>query len=200
MTSNMTIIAASLLLFLYACGIRIIAGVAGFSEEQMKTQTGKKSRSREQSAANAHRWAENMAKRPPSLVETLIAFRPVFDILNAIKSGEVDAINDRPVMRGWSPNEYLETAAALDGWVSCWKRIVSGEKLTLDISPMARIQQCLATGNMIDEQTLADAIAVTYDCYQAYRRIPRKRLREYSTEEMIQIEVDRLSLSTTKDN
>ncbi|HMV06532.1 MAG TPA: hypothetical protein PKA30_13400, partial [Accumulibacter sp.] len=63
-----------------------------------------------------------------------------------------------------------------------------------------RIQQCLATGNMIDEQTLADAIAVTYDCYQAYRRIPRQRLREYSTEEMIQIEVDRLSLSTTKDN
>lgn len=196
----MILIAASLLLSLYACGIRIIAGVVGFSEEQMKTQTGKKRRSRQQSAANALRWAENRAKQPPSPVETLIAFRPVFDILNAIKSGEVDSINDRPVMRGWSTDEYLETAAALEGWVCCWQRIVSGEKLTLDMSSVERIQQCLATGNMIDEQTLADAIAVTYDCYQAYRRIPRQRLREYSTEEMIQIEVDRLSLSTTKDN
>ena len=196
----MILIAASLLLSLYACGIRIIAGVVGFSEEQMKTQTGKKRRSRQQSAANALRWAENRAKQPPSPVETLIAFRPVFDILNAIKSGEVDSINDRPVMRGWSTDEYLETAAALEGWVCCWQRMVSGEKLTLDMSSVERIQQCLATGNMIDEQTLADAIAVTYDCYQAYRRIPRQRLREYSTEEMIQIEVDRLSLSTTKDN
>ena len=197
----MSVIAALLLLFLYVGCILVLAGVAGFSEEEMKTKHGKKRLSREQRAASTLRWFEDRAKQPPSQIEAMLAFNPVFDILRGIQqSGEVDVIDGRPVMRGWSTDEYLETAAALEGWVSCWQRIVSGEKLTLDMSSVERIQQCLATGNMIDEQTLADAIAVTYDCYQAYRRIPRQRLREYSTEEMIQIEVDRLSLSTTKDN
>lgn len=197
----MSVIAALLLLFLYVGCIRVLAGVAGFSEEEMKTKHGKKRLSREQRAASTLRWFEDRAKQSPSQIEAMLAFNPVFDILRGIQqSGEVDVIDGRPVMRGWSPGEYFETAAALDGWVSCWNRIVAGEKLSLDMSSMARIQQCLTTGDMIEETTLSDAINVTHDCYQAYRKIPRHRLQEYCKEELIQIEVDRLSLSTTKDN
>lgn len=136
---------------------------------------------------------------PPHPVHAWRTFEPIFAFLQQMATGSIDAIQGRPVMRAWESNELLEVCPALDGWICCWKRIIAGEKLAIDLTPMVILYRNLKYGVMLQEPHIARAMACTNACYQAYLRIPRGRMVDYSKTEQIQIELESLGIVETQE-
>ena len=131
---------------------------------------------------------------PPHPVHAWRTFEPIYVLLDQLQTGSIDAVQGRPVMRAWESNEFVEVVPALDGWICCWKRIVAGEKLAIDLKPMVALFRNLKFGLMLQERHLIQAKDCTDACYQAYLRIPRGRMIEYSRTEQIQIELESLGI------
>lgn len=125
-------------------------------------------------------------------------FEPVYKLFDTLKSGEIDAVQGKPVMADWD-SELMEVAPALDGWICCWKRIIAGESLAIDLKPMLALYRNLKYGVMLQDRHLLQAKDCTDACYQAYLRIPRGRMIEYSKTEQIQIELESLGIVETQE-
>ena len=136
---------------------------------------------------------------PPHPVQAWRTFEPLYGLLQQLQTGSIDAVQGKPVMRAWESNELVEVVPALDGWICCWKRIVSGESLAIDLKPMLALYRNLKYGVMLQDRHLLQAKDCTDACYQAYLRIPRGRMIEYSKTEQIQIELESLGIVETQE-
>ena len=117
---------------------------------------------------------------PPHSVHAWRTFEPVYGLLDQLQTGSIDAVRGVPVMRVWESNELEEVCPALDGWICVWKRVISGESLAIDLKPMVVLYRNLKFGLMLQDRHIAQARACTDACYQAYLRIPRGRMIDYS--------------------
>lgn len=137
--------------------------------------------------------ARQRMQQKPGIIEAFRTFAPVYDLLRDLRSGYADAVQGRVVLRDWE-HEYCEAATALDGWVSCWQRIIAGENLAIDIAAVSQLQRYLGSGVLLTSEIIERAHVATDACYSAYLKIPRERLRQYSQTELIAIELDALGL------
>lgn len=94
----------------------------------------------------------------------------------------------------WGGDLY-EACPALDGWLSCWRRIVEGEKLAIDLSPLAVVHDRLRDGEQLTVEMVELARQCTDACRKAYSALPRERARSYSTTELIAVEVEACGLA-----
>lgn len=121
-------------------------------------------------------------------------FDPVYKLLDTLKTGEIDAVQGKPVMADWD-SELMEVAPALDGWISCWDRICTGESIRMDLAPMRQLQRYLANGLMLTEAMIDAARQVTDACYTIYCSLPRRITIEYCQIEEMAIKVEELGLA-----
>lgn len=157
----------------------------------MPLHAKKPSKGRKRHQRTAH--ARMNLQKTPGIFGAYTAFAPVYDLLRDLRSGEANAAQGRIVLRDWE-GDYCEAAAALEGLVGCWQRIIEGERLALDLAPLEQLQRFLAAGTMLTEALVDRVTALTDACLAVYKRIPYERLREYSRTEMVAIELDRLGL------
>ena len=135
------------------------------------------------------------SKRPPSAVQVQQTFAPIFGFLATLRTGEVWCTDSgAPIMPVWG-GELYEACPALDGWISCWQRIVEGERLAIDLSPLAVVHDRLQAGVPLTVEMVEAARRCTYACRRAYSGLPRERARSYSLTELIAVEVEACGLS-----
>ena len=91
--------------------------------------------------------------------------------------------------------ELCEAGPALDGWISCWQRIVDGERLEIDLQPLRTLHAKLAQGELLTIDLVDHCRQVTYACRKAYGRMPRARAKSYSLTELIAVEVEECGLA-----
>jgi hypothetical protein len=138
-------------------------------------------------------------QRPPSAHQVCTTFAPVFGFLSALRTGEVWCTDGgQPIMPVWGGDLY-EACPALDGWISCWQRIVDGERLEIDLQPLRELHDRLRHGEMLTLELVDHCRQVTYACRKAYGRMPRARAKSYSLTELIAVEVDVIGLSGQAD-
>ena len=134
-------------------------------------------------------------QRPPGAWQVRETFAPISAFLDALMTGEVACTDDgSPVMVVWGGDLY-EACPALDGWISCWQRIVEGERLEIDLSPLAVVHDRLQAGVPLTVEMVEAARRCTYACRRAYSGLPRERARSYSLTELIAVEVEACGLS-----
>ncbi len=148
---------------------------------------------------NVRKTAHSPIHQRPHPVQAWRAFEPIYALLDQLRAGEVDAVRGRPVMRDWGSNELLEVGPALEGWIGCWQRIIDGERLPIDLTALRQVQRFLANDLMLNPDLVDRARTITDACYQAYLRIPRGRMIEYSKTEQIQIELESLGIVETQE-
>ena len=139
------------------------------------------------------------SKRPPSAVQVQQTFAPIFGFLATLRTGEVWCTDSgSPVMPVWG-GELYEACPALDGWISCWQRIVEGERLAIDLSPLAVVHDRLQAGVPLTVEMVEAARRCTYACRRAYSGLPRERARSYSLTELIAVEVEACGLAQSSE-
>lgn len=142
---------------------------------------------------NAGKTARAPGHKPVHIWHVWRTFEPIYTLLADLRRGEIDTVRGAPIMADWD-GELMEVAPALDGWIGCWQRIVDGEGLAIDLTPLRRVQRYLANGVLMTPEMVDAAMTVTNACYQAYCRIPRERAISYSNTEQIAIEMDELGI------
>ena len=95
----------------------------------------------------------------------------------------------------WGGDLY-EACPALDGWLSCWRRIVEGERLEIDLSPLFVVHDRLRNGEQLTVEMVEEARQCTFACRMAYSALPRERARSYSMTELIAVEVEACGLAS----
>ena len=138
---------------------------------------------------NPGKTARQDMQRAPHIHQAYQTFEPLYQLLDVLKRGEIDAVEERPIMQIWG-GDRCEVCPALEGWVSCWERIVAGESLPIDLSSLRRLYQAMVAGDLLTIDLIRAAETVTDRCYAAYLTIPRDRLISYSMTEQIQIELE----------
>jgi len=159
-------------------------------------------------------------QRPPSARRGGAAFAPIFGFLAALRTGEIWCTDaGAAIMPVWG-GELCAAGPALDGWISCWQRIVDGERLDIDLQPLRTLHAKLDQGEMLTldlvdhcrqasvnaaskleqgEMLTLDLVdhcrQVTYACRRAYGRMPRARAKSYSLTELIAVEVEECGLA-----
>ncbi len=134
-------------------------------------------------------------QRPPGAWKVRETFAPISAFLDTLLTGEVPCTDDgAPVMIVWGGDLY-EACPALDGWLSCWRRIVEGERLEIDLSPLTVVHDRLRDGEQLTVEMVEEARRCTDACRNAYSALPRERARSYSTTELIAVEVDACGLA-----
>ncbi|MBK6414045.1 hypothetical protein [Sphingopyxis sp.] len=143
---------------------------------------------------NRTKTAAQDLSRPPHMWQVWRTFEPLYQLFDSLRDGEIDAVGGVPVMPIWGRGEVMEVPPVLDGWVCCWERIVAGEGLPIDLSPLRQMQRYLANGVMMTSELLRRARAVTDQCYRAYAAMPRERAISYTRTEQIAIELESLGI------
>lgn len=139
---------------------------------------------------NVRKTARSPLHHRPHPVQSWRAFAPIYALLDQLATGQVDAVRGRPVMRDWGSSELLEVGPALEGWIDCWQRIIDGERLPIDLTPLRQVQRFLTNDLMLTPELVEIARRITDSCYQAYSSIPRERTISYSKTEQIAIALD----------
>lgn len=140
---------------------------------------------------------QNMALRPHPF-HVFRTFQPIISLLIQLRRDEVYAERGKPIMQDWS-GEWMEIGPAMEGWHDCWIRIIRGEGLDIDVSPIKKLARWLANGVPIPIELVEQVQVVTEQCMKAYAQIPRERSIRYSRDECIQVEIDKRGLSTGGD-
>ena len=138
---------------------------------------------------NPRKIAIQDMQKVPHIHQALQTFQPIYELIDVLKRGEIDAVDNRPIMQIWG-GDRCEVCPALEGWVACWDRIIAGELLSIDVAPLRRLYQALVAGDLLTLEIIQAAKTVTDHCYAAYLTIPRERLISYSMTEQIQIELE----------
>lgn len=147
---------------------------------------------------NRRKTAVQDLRRPPHIHQALQTFFPIYGLLANLESGEISAVDGQPIMGIWG-GDYCEVDTPLDGWISCWERIVSGERVPIDLSPLRTLRDRLREDEMLDDELISAAKRVTDQCYQVYLSTPRARMISYSKTEEIAITLDELGLLAPAD-
>ncbi len=142
---------------------------------------------------NIRKTARQPLHKPPHIWQVWRTFEPIYRLLDLLRGGEIDAVAGQPVMVDWG-GDLIEVAPALEGWASCWQRIIGGEGLSIDLAPLRQMQRYLANGELLTVDLIDQVTAITDQCYQAYARMPRERAISYSKTEQIAIEMDDLCI------
>lgn len=129
---------------------------------------------------------------PPTRGQAADTFLPVYILLRDLLRGEVDSVQGKPIMRVWDvwDGEACEVCPALEGWISCWQRIIEGERLAIDLAPLRQVNRYLEHSVLLPPDLVQRAKLVTEECMAAYLRIPRARLQSYSRTEQIAVEIE----------
>lgn len=134
-------------------------------------------------------------QRPPSARQVCATFAPIFGFLAALRTGEIWCTDaGAAIMPVWG-GELCEAGPALEGWISCWQRIVDGERLEIDLQPLRTLHAKLEQGEMLTTDLVDHCRQVTYACRKAYGRMPRARAKSYSLTELIAVEVEECGLA-----
>lgn len=126
---------------------------------------------------------------PPTQGQSAETFLPVYLLLRDLLRGEIDSVQGKPIMRVWG-GDLVEVCPALEGWISCWQRIIEGERLAIDLAPLRQVHRYLEHSVLLSPELVHRAKHVTDQCITAYRRIPRARLQGYSRTEQIAVEIE----------
>jgi hypothetical protein len=145
---------------------------------------------------NRCKTAHQRMQNRPHMLQIFRTFAPIHELLRDLRSGEIDTIQGRMIMRDWGGG-LMEVGPAMDGWICCWERIIKGESLDIDIAPLRQLQRYLANGILLTPEMIDRADFVTDQCERAYGRMTRERAISYSRTEMIAIELDSLGITTT---
>lgn len=129
---------------------------------------------------------------PPTPGQASETFLPVYVLLRDLLRGEVDSVQGKPIMRVWD-GALVEVCPALEGWISCWQRIIDGERLTIDLAPLRQVHRYLVNSVLLTPDLVQRAKVVTDQCLTAYGRIPRGRLQGYSRTEQIAVELEAIA-------
>lgn len=152
---------------------------------------------RSQKPRKPHNWrktARQDLRRPPHIHQAYQTFLPIYDLLDEISRGEVDAVDGKPIMRIWG-GDHCEVCPAIEGWISCWDRIVSGERLQIDLDPLRQLHRALISGELLTLDQVEAARRVTDQCHAAYCALPREVILSHSRTEQIAVELESLGIS-----
>jgi len=130
----------------------------------------------------------------PDLHDVGTIFRPIHTMFDQLRAGEVDAVRGRPVFTDWM-GEICEVVPALEGWISCWQRIIDGERLAIKLDGLRKIAKRLDLGVIMTEEDVEAGWREVLACQRATTRIPRKTLGSYMRTEQIAIEVEQRGLT-----
>lgn len=130
----------------------------------------------------------------PTLLQQLEAFRLPDQIIAALRSGEIETINDKPCFRDLSESAYVwyEIAPAIGGWVSLWRRLCERYRLVIDLRPVELVARRLELGSMMHPEDIDRAAAVFDVCRHAYRAMDVYEVRSIVKTECIAQEQERL--------
>lgn len=130
----------------------------------------------------------------PDLHDVGLIFRPIFNLFEQLRAGEVDAVKGRPVFRDWQ-GQLCEVVPALEGWAGCWDRIAAGERLQLSTEAIKKMAKRLQYDVPLTEEEVDAAWQEVLVTQRLCLRIPRVTMGRYMRDEQISIEVDRLGLA-----
>jgi hypothetical protein len=140
---------------------------------------------------------QDLSKRP-HIHQAYQTFTPIYGLLSTLNSGHIEVADGRPIMTIWG-GDQCEVGPALEGWISCWDRIINGERLPIDLESLRYLHWSLMSGHLLTVEMIAAAKQVTDQCYAAYTTLPRSVIISYSRTEQIAIELDELGLITESD-
>lgn len=142
---------------------------------------------------NTRKTAVQDLTKPPHIHQAYTTFAPIYALVNELRTGEISAADGLPIMSIWG-GDQCEVCPAIEGWISCWERIVEGEGLPIDIEPLRALYQHLLADELLTPEMIDAAEKVTDQCYRAYCRIPRERTISYTKTEQIAIKLDEMGL------
>lgn len=130
----------------------------------------------------------------PDLHDVGLIFRPIHTMFDQLRAGEIDAVQGRPVFTDWQ-GEICGVVPALEGWISCWQRIIDGERLAIKLDGLRKIAKRLDLGVIMTEEDVEAGWREVLACQRATMRIPRKTMGSYVRVEQIAIEVEQRGLT-----
>jgi hypothetical protein len=129
----------------------------------------------------------------PDLHDVGLIFRPIHTMFDQLREGEIDAVRGRPVFTDWM-GEICEVVPALEGWISCWQRIIDGERLVFSLDGLRKISKRLDLGIMLTDDELEAGWREVLACQQATMQITRRAMGSYMRTEQISIELEQRGL------
>jgi hypothetical protein len=129
----------------------------------------------------------------PDLHDVGLIFRPIHDMFDQLRTGEVDAVRGKPIFTDWQGG-LCEIAPALDGWADCWARIAAGEGLTLPLDATRRLVKRLLFDVPMTPEDVQAAYAEIFACQRACMKITRAKMGDYMRVEQVAIELDRIGV------
>ena len=126
----------------------------------------------------------------PSLLDEWTVFNGVTTMLHKLASGEIEAINGKPVFRG-EKGEWCEVCPALSGWISCWERFDRVLDLQLVQDPLAKLHNKLHYGTPLTHADIEAAQEVVSQQRKLFRKLDRSRLAELAKTEQIALYLER---------
>ena len=140
---------------------------------------------------NVKRQGDTRRQRAGKLYAT---FRPIRELVKQLRSGEVDTVKGVAVMPEWAGG-MVEVCPALEGWVSCWKRIAEAEGLAVTATACERVAKALHYGKPMTEQEVEAFAAEVEAQAEIYGSLPLSVIRRHILTEQLAIQIDEMGLA-----
>lgn len=133
--------------------------------------------------------------RPP-LFEVYAAFRPIYSLLDQLKTGYVDVaiINGRESAYFVDPEsgDRQPAAPCLRVWINFFERLLSRNKLSLDLWPLRKLCNKLDYGVMLTTAEVAEAGDLVGKLRVVYRNSPIRVIADCALTEQVAIRLEDL--------
>lgn len=111
----------------------------------------------------------------PKLLDEYEVFTDVERLLDKIELGEIEFVDNNPVMQ-YKDGEWYEIIPAMNGWISAWKMFDQKFKLNHDVSPLVRLCNQLNYNSPISMSQLQAARATVLEQRRLFRSLPRDEI------------------------
>ena len=130
----------------------------------------------------------------PDLHDVGLVFRPIHNLFEQLRAGEVDCSRGVPIFRDWQ-GQWCEVAPALEGWAGCWERIAAGEGVQVSTVAIRKLAKRLKFDVPVTEEEVEDAWREVLATQRLTMRIPRKKIGDYMRTEQIAVEMEERGLT-----
>ena len=116
--------------------------------------------------------------------------KPVRSCFAEMKTGECDSIQGYIVTRLHAFDSYERTDQCIEGFVGLLNRLA----LAIDLMPLERLRKRLASGVMLNQKEIDDALHTLNHCEDALVKVTIPRMKDAVATELVAIELDQLGL------
>lgn len=122
----------------------------------------------------------------PAMFDEFTVFDMPQSIIDQLKNGSIDAVNDTPAFRDNTGN-LCEVVPALEGWIFTWKKLSNELDLFLSFYSLSLLSECLQKGDLITKRYIINAANELQACRIAFRNSDRQKICSIAKTAQIQL-------------